>query len=118
VATPAVTVGLGLTAVFLDPPYPADVGREMEMYTHDSADVGHAAQAWAIENGDNPMLRIALCGYESLEMPPDWTMMRWKGKGGFGNQGNGRGKENSHREVIWFSPHCVPERAAQRVLFE
>ena len=37
--------------------------------------------------------------------------------GGYGSQGNLRGRENSQREVVWFSPHCLkPDRAYQGVL--
>lgn len=28
-------------------------------------------------------------------------------KCGYGGQGNGRGRENSSREMIAFSPHCL-----------
>ena len=52
--------------------------------------------------------RIAPCGYEGEhEMPPSWTTLRWKAKGGYGSQGDGRGRENAEREVAWFSPHCL-----------
>jgi len=27
--------------------------------------------------------------------------------GGYGSQGEGRGRENSHKEKIWFSPACI-----------
>lgn len=33
--------------------------------------------------------------------------------------GDGRGKVNSHRERIWFSPHCLkPAVNVQTILFE
>jgi DNA adenine methylase len=107
VCGPTPTVKQGLTAVFLDPPYPDDANRDMGIYSMDSGTVGHAVQEWAIVNGENPMLRIALCGYDSLQMPEGWTMLRWKARGGYGSQGEGRGRENASREVIWFSSHCL-----------
>jgi len=44
-------------------------------------------------NGDNPLLRIALCGYEGEhEMPADWAIHSWSAGEGFG----GQAKERSH----------------------
>ncbi len=65
---------------------------------------------WAIENGDNPLMRIALCGYDTEHgdaMPDAWHAWRWKASGGYGSQGNGRGRANAGRETVWFSPHCI-----------
>ena len=106
--TPAVTERNGTTAVFLDPPYPSH--DRAETYTHDSGDVAYAVRDWAIANGGNPQLRIALCGYDGhWEMPDDWYALAWKAAGGYGSQGkNTRGAANSHRERVWFSPHCLP----------
>ena len=44
-------------------------------------------------------------------MPEDWECVHWKAHGGYGSQGDaeGRGRENSQREVIWFSPHCLTD---------
>jgi hypothetical protein len=39
-------------------------------------------------------------------MPADWIEKEWKATGGYGNQGEGRGRENAGRERIWFSPAC------------
>lgn len=34
-------------------------------------------------------------------------------------QGNGRGRENKEREVIWFSPHCLnPNKEKEWRLFD
>jgi DNA adenine methylase len=90
--------------VFLDPPY--DDGRvDYSVGNRCAADV----RAWAIEHGDNPRLRIALCGYdEHNEMEQrGWTAHRWKAKGGYGNQSDGQGRANAERETVWFSPHCL-----------
>jgi hypothetical protein len=65
-------------------------------------------RAWALDNGDNPFLRIALCGYEGEHtMPDSWECIAWKAGGGYGSQGNGAARENAGRERIWFSPHCL-----------
>lgn len=101
---PSVTTRLGTTAVFLDPPYAHD--DRADVYSMEDYSVAHDVQAWAIEHGDDPLLRIALCGYEPLDMPAGWSKVNWKAAGGFASQGNGSGRENCKREVVWFSPHC------------
>ena len=115
---PTPTYKHGLTAVFLDPPYAVDAGREGGLYGVET-DVSEAVREWAIANGDNPLLRIALCGYDNEHghaMPETWTAVAWKARGGYGSQGDGRGRANAGREVVWFSPHCLkPERAAAQL---
>jgi DNA adenine methylase len=71
---------------------------------------------WAIEHGDNPKLRIALCGYEGEhDMPDTWQCVPWKAGGGYAaSAGN---HENAHKERIWFSPACLPVHEKQRSLF-
>lgn len=102
------TVGL-----FLDPPY-GDVGRDTNIYNHESLTVAQDVAAWCRENGDNPRLRIALCGYEGEHELPGWTYFEWKATGGslYGNRSSSN--TNRHRERIWFSPACLP--AAQPAL--
>jgi len=97
---------IGLTGVFLDPPYSA--ARDT-VYATDDRNVAHKVREWAIAHGDNPMLRIALCGYEGEHaMPENWAVLAWKTNGGHGNASkNGRGRANANRERIWFSPHCL-----------
>lgn len=112
---PAVTTCIGTTGVFLDPPYPED-GRAI-CYSHDGDAVWWRAYEWALAHGDDPELRIALCGYEHPEavFPDSWEEIAWKASGGYGR--SERGKDNSRRERIWFSPHCL--RPSQQVrLFE
>ena len=105
-ATP--TENLGMTGVFLDPPYSFEAGRDMGLYAEDSGDVAHDVRRWAIANGDNPLLRIALCGYGSEhDMPASWERFAWKAHGGYSNLGNGAGKANKLREMVWFSPACL-----------
>lgn len=103
VTGPSVTFRHGLTAVLLDPPYAQD-GRA-DVYAYESQ-VFEDVRAWAIEQGDNPLMRIALCGYD-FDMPAGWQLVRWKAHGGYGSQGDGQGRANAHREVVAFSPHCL-----------
>lgn len=104
---PSPTTKIGVTGVFLDPPY-SDEERTKGIYREDSGSVAAAVRDWAISNGDNPDLRIALCGYEGEHsMPDSWKCIAWKAGGGYGNQGHGAGRKNATRERIWFSPHCL-----------
>jgi DNA adenine methylase len=105
---PSPTVGLGTTAILLDPPYSAEAGRDPNLYGVEDLDVAHEVRQWAIEHGDHPDLRIALCGYEGEHsLPAGWECVEWKANGGYGNQGQGAGRANSRRERVWFSPHCL-----------
>lgn len=99
------TTKLGLTGVFLDPPY-ADENRDT-VYEMDDFNVAKRVEQWCRERGDDPLIRIALCGYEGNYDLPGWEVVPWKAQGGYSNLGNSRGKENRHREVILFSPHCL-----------
>ena len=101
----SVTIKHGTTAILLDPPYSAD---EHAVTYSAASDVAGAVRQWAIDNGDNRQLRIALCGYEGEHaMPADWECVPWKARGGYGSQADGRGRENAARERIWFSPACL-----------
>lgn len=103
---PTPTYLVGVTGVFLDPPY-GHAERDANLYGVDE-DIAPAVRDWAIANGENPRLRIALCGYESEHaMPASWAVVRWKGHGGYAHLGTNRGQANRHRETIWFSPHCL-----------
>jgi hypothetical protein len=118
---PAPTTCIGTTGVFLDPPYDMRIvsgkstGRDGhaptdKLYDHHNNDVSAAVREWALANGDNSELRIALCGYEGEhEMPKSWRVVAWKANGGFGNQaaGDTPGRTNARRERIWFSPYCL-----------
>jgi DNA adenine methylase len=99
-------------AVFIDPPYPHD-GRSVRIYADDDVEVWARAQRWAIEHGDDPDLRIALCGYEGAEMPPGWRCFAWRGRRGYAGDDN----DNRDKERIWFSKHCLPYER-QRGLFD
>lgn len=108
VCGPSVTHKHGLTGCFLDPPYADTADRADGLYRQDSLSVAHAVREWAIANGNNPQMRIALCGYEGEhQMPADWDCVPWKAKGGYGGQSKDGANENAARERIWFSPHCL-----------
>ena len=101
VMTKAITTGKYLTAIFLDPPY------ERGNYQYDGGtdrNVAHDVRAWCIENGDNPLLRIALCGYDGDHdelLNHGWDKRYWKAKNGYAKK-----SELWKGEAIWFSPHC------------
>lgn len=102
-------------AVFLDPPYSHEY-RDPYLYSEDDPSISAQVREWALEHGDDPELRIALCGYEGEhDMPANWACHAWKAARGYAGAGN----DNRARERIWFSPHCLPLEGAVRqgVLF-
>lgn len=121
VTGPSVTVKHGVCGIFLDPPYDMRVVSRPEtgrdgaapsdgLYANHDNDLSREVREWAIANGANPLLRIALCGYEGEHrMPEDWACVPWKAHGGYGSQRGGKGNDNANRERIWFSPHCLTE---------
>ena len=112
---PMPTVKIGTTAMFLDPPYGKDADRYDNLYVNDSLSVAGDVARWAIEHGDDPLMRIALCGYEGEHnMPDSWECIAWKANGGYASQGS-KENVNATRERVWFSPHC--ERSGQMSMF-
>jgi site-specific DNA-adenine methylase len=110
--TPSITynnVGISLkdfTAVFLDPPYNT-VNRE-KVYSNDN-DIFKEVSNWAISNGENPRMRVCLCGYDGdYDMPNTWQKYEWRTGGGYANKGIGdtQGKTNSKKEIMWFNAAC------------
>ncbi len=102
---PTPTVRMGLTGVFLDPPYSNDI-RADGLYTHDDGSVAGRARKWALDHGGNPKLRIVLCGYADEHEMQDWRQILWSAKGGYDGQGDGT-NANRHKECLWLSPHCL-----------
>jgi site-specific DNA-adenine methylase len=106
VVTDSVTTRHGLTGVFLDPPYfkgsmdyaAGGVGTNL------AADVG----AWCAANGDNPKLRIVICGHSGEHdalLKKGWIARKWIAKKGYAKTEAARA--NSESETIWCSPHCI-----------
>lgn len=113
VVTPSVTynnVGLSnkdITGVFLDPPYESSVRDKVYI---DDNNIFNEVVKWAIDNGNNPKMRIILCGYSNdnnHNIPETWKVISWKSNGGLSSLGDSRGKDNANKETIWLSPHCL-----------
>lgn len=101
--TPAVTTSHGLSGVSLDPTYDISL-RSSRLYRKDDPDLSPAARKWAIEHGDDPLMRITLAGkwIEHDEvLAHGWTRHQWRDDG----------------EVIWASPHCDALAATDGPLF-
>jgi DNA adenine methylase len=113
----SITVRHGMTAVFLDPPYGDEV-EQTRVYASDSGTVSDDVRVWCIENGNNALLRIALCGYEGEGheelLDYGWTSHAWKTAGGYGGGRGGVGDANRHKERIYFSPACLGEDVSQQ----
>jgi DNA adenine methylase len=119
--SPSVTTRLGVTGVFLDPPYPVKVkgkaSRKKGLYATDQAsDLDQLAKDvydYCLKRGKESKMRIAVCGlageaYESLA-GHGWTEVQWKSSG-YQNRSES-GQVNATRERIWFNKSClVPER--------
>jgi DNA adenine methylase len=120
--------GHGPCAVFLDPPYADTADRSDDLYSHDSLTVAHDVHAWCLANGDNPLYRIVLAGFEgehgSALVDAGWTEHQWFKAGHLrGGMGNVGGAHQMHRDRLWSSPHCLkPQEAstapAQHTMFE
>ncbi len=108
VCGPSPTFKHGTTAVFLDPPYSHEE-RHGDCYREEMS-CAAAVREWALEWGDDPLMRVALCGYEGEHDMPGWECVPWNAAGGYGSQGNGQARKNSGRERIWLSPACIRAR--------
>jgi len=103
----------GIVGIFFDPPYGTE-DRDVNLYHHDSTTVASEVMQWCLERGSKYTYRIVLAGYEEHQelLSYSWTCQNWKSHGGYANTSrNGkqdnRGKKNRHREVLYFSPHCL-----------
>lgn len=114
--TPSLTTTIGLTGVFLDPPYGEETGRDMRCYVEEGGDIAARCLEWCRANGDNPLLRIALCGeageHDAL-LEQGWTCMAWR-RTGSASRGGSRA-ETRDWERIWFSPHCLAEQGYEEM---
>lgn len=106
-----------ITGVFLDPPYDLSL-RRGDLYGPADHATGveqvHArARDWALEAGTSPTKRIAYCSYstpeeDALFRASGWAEYRWSARGGYGLQSDNAARNNKDREIIWFSPACLP----------
>ena len=87
--------------VLLDPPYEQGTAG---LYSAEVEGIATEAAEWAFANGDNPSLRIVLCGHVGQhEVPPGWEVEIWERSGGY--EADGR-KAEEFKECLWLSPHC------------
>ena len=104
VLSKSVTTRHGVTAVFLDPPYAK--GAMDYAAGGVGTDLSGRVMDWCIEHGDDPHLRIALCGHADEHTLPGWASVGWAQKG-YGK--TDEAKKNARAEMIWFSPSCLSE---------
>jgi DNA adenine methylase len=98
IMSPGTMTRNGTAAVLLDPPYSLTGA----VYANDSSTVSGDVREWCKANGDNPKLRIALCGHDTEHNELEamgWAVETWKKTGGY------QGADD--RERIWFSPGCI-----------
>lgn len=123
ICTPSTTTKIGMTGVFLDPPYAVGKERDTNLYRCENITIANDVREWTIENGDNPLFRIALCGYQGEHIMPDsWECIEWHTSGGMANTSkkkSTKGHQNAKRERIWFSPHCqgIPSVTQRQLSF-
>ena len=125
VLTLPVRQGNGHAAVFLDPPYSAEAGRDNVLYGQsEDLQVAHQVRDWCLEWGQRDNVRIVLAGFdgeghEELEAH-GWTVHEWFTAGylvgGYGSGSNG--DHQQHRERLWASPACVKATDTQLGLFQ
>jgi DNA adenine methylase len=104
----SVTTRHGLTGVFLDPPYTK--GAMDYAVGGCGGDLALEVQAWCAANGDNPLLRIVLCGHAGEHdglLSNGWHTRTWTARKGYAL--SDEAVANSAGETLWCSPHCMPE---------
>jgi site-specific DNA-adenine methylase len=113
----SVTVRHGLTGVFLDPPY--FKGAMDYAAGGVGTNLPSEVRAWCAVNGDNPKLRIVICGHAGEHdalLAKGWTERKWTARKGYAT--TDEAVANSASETIWCSPHCIAEvNAATMDLF-
>lgn len=108
------THGASVTGIFLDPPY--SIGSEY--YATGKQSLQAEVQEWCRANGDNPRLRIVLCGYDGEYDLPGWAVRQWEAGSSYGKSAgkDSPGAQNAKRERLWLSPACLPLEAQGRLL--
>ncbi|MEJ7746333.1 MAG: hypothetical protein WKF61_06200 [Luteimonas sp.] len=112
----SVTTRHGLTGLFLDPPYTK--GAMQYAAGGVGTDLPLQVQAWCAANGDDRMLRIALCGHAGEHdalLTHGWSIGRWKARKGYA--ATDEAVANSAGETVWFSPYCLRGKNEQDGLF-
>ncbi len=104
---------VGTVGMFFDPPYAVE-DRHQNVYHHDSITVGKDVEKWCLERGALSSYRIVVAGYSDeykTLVEAGWRTKAWKASGGYANtaqkDSDAIGKKNRHREMLFFSPHCV-----------
>jgi hypothetical protein len=99
--------------IVLDPPYAGDV-RTNAIYATDSESVAAHVREWCAEHGDDPKLRIVLCGFDTEHVALEqrgWRVVEWYRAGWLkGGYGNITSDSHQHRERLWLSPHCLVDQ--------
>jgi len=106
--------GGGRVGIVLDPPYSTFTPNGM--YGVGSVavddDVSIKVREWCIAHGNDPRLRIVLCGYSDeheAHMPADWIRHRYSAGASYSKRGKKTGNTvNRHKERLWISPGCLP----------
>lgn len=107
ICSPGTMTRNGICAVLLDPPY----SQTEAVYANDSSTVAHDVREWAKANGENKMLRIALCGHDTEHNELEasgWAVETWDKPGGY------QGADD--RERIWFSPYCIKKQEHEQMV--
>ena len=112
VTTGAMSYGSSV-GIFLDPPYSGEV-RTKDIYSEDDHEISHAVRQWALDNGDNPRLRIVLAGYGPEHdhlMPQTWRRHWWSASAAYSTNDAALRGDGNHlnrlTECLWMSPHCI-----------
>jgi site-specific DNA-adenine methylase len=116
VLTGSVTTRHGMTGVFLDPPYTK--GAMDYAAGGVGGDLADKVRSWCAENGNNPKLRIVLCGHAGEHddlLANGWHLRTWTARKGYAV--TDEAVENSASETLWCSPSCVPKLIVQEDLF-
>lgn len=111
----SVTTRHGLTGVFLDPPYTK--GSMDYAAGGVGTDLPLKVQAWCAANGDNPRLRIVLCGHAGEHdalLDAGWRIDTWTARKGYAL--TDEAMANTDSETIWVSPHCVGAAQVQQAM--
>ena len=112
----SVTTRHGLTGLFLDPPYTKG---DMD-YGAGGMGLGIAddVRDWCAANGNNPQLRIVLCGHAGEHdalLDHGWRTRTWKARKGYALKDDARA--NYAGETLWCSPHCIQPAPSDGPLF-